>query len=163
MLAVIRVRGRTGIREKAEKTLELLGTHRINHMVLMNESPQINGMLQEAKDYITWGEISRETLEKVLEHRAQMKGRKPLTEGIIKESTGFSDFKSLAEAIMEGKLKFRDIPNIVPVIRLHPPVGGYEYIRKPFKQGGTLGYRGSEINNLIEKMLGPEVVEYGKN
>ena len=38
--------------------------------------------------------------------------------------------------------------------RLHPPKGGFERrgIKKTFKEGGVLGYRGKEIIKLIEKM-----------
>lgn len=47
----------------------------------------------------------------------------------------------------EGKLK--------PFFRLAPPRGGFERkgIKKSFKQGGALGYRGKEIGKLIKKML----------
>jgi large subunit ribosomal protein L30 len=38
---------------------------------------------------------------------------------------------------------------------LTPPKGGFERkgIKKSFTVGGALGYRGAEINNLIEKMI----------
>jgi len=38
---------------------------------------------------------------------------------------------------------------------LNSPKGGFERkgIKKPFKKGGALGYRGNKINDLIKKML----------
>jgi len=39
------------------------------------------------------------------------------------------------------------------VIRLHPPRRGWEAIKEPYRSGGSLGYRGKEINKLIQKMV----------
>ena len=35
----------------------MLRLNRISHAVLVEDTPSYNGMLQKAKDYITWGEI----------------------------------------------------------------------------------------------------------
>ena len=53
--------------------------------------------------------------------------------------------RELEEKRGEGKKTFR----------LHPPKKGWERkgIKKPFKRGGALGYRGAEINDLIRRML----------
>ena len=163
MLAVIRVRGTTGMNPAAKKATELMGLHHINHMVIVKESETFQGMLQSAKDYITWGEIDKETLVEVLKTRALLKGRKSLTEEYLKEKMNLDGFAALAQEIMDGKLKFRDIPDIIPVLRMHPPKGGYEYIRIQFNKKGTLGYRGSKINELVLKMLLPGVKVSGAN
>lgn len=163
MLAVIRIRGRTGIRPQAEKTVALLRLHRINHMVVIPESETTKGMLQIAKDYVTWGEINKETLVEVLKERALLAGRKKLTEEYIKENLSLEGYEGLADALISGKIKYGDIPNIVPLFRLHPPIGGLEYIRKSVGEGGTAGYRGEDINKLIKKMLVPKVKMDGKN
>ncbi len=163
MLAVIRVRGTSGIRPQAVKSCSLMRLHHVNHMALINESETLQGMLQTAKDYITWGEIDKETLVEVLKNRALLEGRKSLTEEYIKEKMGIESFSNLAQEMMEGKLKYSDIPGIIPVLRMHPPKGGYEYIRSQYKKNGTLGYRGSEVNLLIRKMLIPGVKVNGTN
>jgi len=42
---------------------------------------------------------------------------------------------------------------VKPVFRLHPPKGGFKgTIRRPYKSGGELGYRGAAINDLILRM-----------
>lgn len=43
----------------------------------------------------------------------------------------------------------------VKVYRLNPPKKGFEIkgVRKAFKQGGALGYRGKKINDLLERMV----------
>ena len=59
----------------------------------------------------------------------------------------------LAVALSELKVDFWKIPTIKPVFRLHPPKGGFEKkIKKPYPDG-ELGYRGEEINQLIDKMI----------
>lgn len=70
-LAVIRLRGRTGIREDVEDTLTHLNLRRINHCVIAEDSPVILGMLRKAKDYVTWGQIDAETLKVLVEKRGE--------------------------------------------------------------------------------------------
>ncbi|AAT43246.1 50S ribosomal protein L30 [Picrophilus oshimae] len=161
MLAVIRIRGRTGLKPAAKKTTELLNLNRINHLVIVRETPDFMGMLNTAKDYLTWGELDKETLELLLEKRALMVGRKKLDSENIKE-LGFSSISEMADSIMSGKM-LKDFKNLVPVIRLNPPRGGYESILKPYKEKGSSGYRGKDINNLIRRMLVPGVDLNGKN
>ena len=54
--------------------------------------------------------------------------------------------------LTEGKVVMRDVPGLKPVFRLHPPRKGYEGIKRSFKEGGALGYRGEKINHLIRRM-----------
>ncbi len=163
MLAVIRIRGETGIRPQAAKTAALMRLHRINHMVLVEDNEINRGMLNVAKDYVTWGEVEDSTVELVLKHRSQLKGHQYLDEEELEGLTGYKNYKDLAKALQQGKLKYKDIRDIVPVVRLNPPKGGYEAIRKPFKQGGSAGYRGTDINRLILTMLKPGVDLNGTN
>ena len=162
MLAVIRIRGTTGIRPAAAKTAELMRLNRINHMVLVEDNDVNRGMLQKVKDYVTWGEIDDATVEMILKYRAQLKGHNPLMEEELKDISGYETFKDLASAINQGKIKFKDIRDIVPVVRLNPPKGGYEAVRKPVGQGGSAGYRGKDINKLILAMLKSGVDLNGK-
>ena len=163
MLAVIRIRGTTGIRPAAAKTAELMRLNRINHMVLVEDNDVNRGMLQKVKDYVTWGEVDDATVEMILKYRAQLKGHNPLMEEELKDISGYETFKDLASAINQGKIKFKDIRDIVPVVRLNPPKGGYEAVRKPVGQGGSAGYRGKDINTLILAMLKSGVDLNGKN
>ena len=163
MLAVIRMRGRTGIRHDMDQTTRLLNLNRINHMVIIPENETYRGMLQKVKDYVTWGEIEKSTLTLLLQHRSQFKGRKHYSEEELKEKTGFASYEELADALISGKIIYKDIEGIVPIFRLHPPRGGLEYVRKSYGQGGTGGYRASEINRLIKKMIVPGADLNGKN
>ncbi len=155
MLAIIRIRGDTGVKAGINKTAELLRLNRINHLVLVDDNDVIRGMLQKVKDYVTWGEIDTDTLEVLLKNRCLFRGRKRLTEEELKEKTGFSSYKEMAQALMDGKLKFKDVKDVVPVIRLNPPYKGYEAIKIPYNAKGSSGYRGKAINSLIRRMIIP--------
>ncbi|RLI23172.1 50S ribosomal protein L30, partial [Candidatus Bathyarchaeota archaeon] len=50
--------------------------------------------------------------------------------------------------------EYKDLPDIKPVFRLHPPRKGFKgKIKKSFKAGGASGYRGEAINELLERMI----------
>lgn len=72
-LAVIRIRGGIKARYAANKTLKMLNLTRVNHCVLVDDDPSTLGMLQEAKDYITWGEIKPERLNTCYESAGDCK------------------------------------------------------------------------------------------
>ncbi len=152
MIAAIRVRGRTGIRKDIEDTLMMLKLTRINHAVLIEENPSYKGMLQKAKDYITWGEVDDETVASLISKRGKLEGNIKVTEEYLKENTEFSSVEDLSKAVVDSGTKLED-SGVKPVFRLHPPRKGYENIKKTFTESGTLGYRGDKIGDLIKKMI----------
>ncbi len=150
MFIALRVRGRTGIKSEIADTLDMLRLTRINHAVLVPETPSYLGMLRKGKDYITWGEIDQETLTSIIEKRGRFPGRgRFTTEGLTGD---YASAEELAEAILKEETTL-DEAGLKPVFRLHPPRKGYNHIRKSFKEGGTLGYRGEEISQLVKKMI----------
>ena len=136
-LAIIRLRGRTGISSAVESTLKHLNLNRINNCVVLNESPQILGMIRKAKDYITWGHINSETLKALASKRG-----KPLEQ---EEAGGLSKQKVVS---VDGK-------SYESLFRLSPAVGGLgsRGIKATFGKSGALGERKEKINDLIKKML----------
>ncbi len=155
MYAVIRVRGRVGVRKDIADTLKLLRLHRVNHCVLVPPTPSYKGMLQKVKDYVTWGEIDRDTLIKLIKVKGRLYGDKEITDEYIREHTSFGSIEEFADALLEGKIQYKDLPSVKPVFRLHPPIGGWEKTKRSYREGGALGYRGKAINELILRMLGP--------
>ncbi|NJE61656.1 50S ribosomal protein L30 [Thermococcus sp. 21S7] len=152
-LALIRLRSGIRARGEVRDTLAMLRLHRINHLVLVDDNPSYKGMVQKVKDYITWGEIDKETLAKLLRKRGRLIGNRPITDEYVKEKLGMT-IEEFAEKVVAGEMKLTDLPNIKPVFRLHPPRGGLKGSKKrSFKEGGALGYRGERINDLIERML----------
>ncbi|GBF35967.1 MAG TPA: 50S ribosomal protein L30 [Methanothermococcus okinawensis] len=151
--AVVRVRGRVGVRRDISDTLKMLRLHKVNHCVVIPETDTYKGMLRKVKDYVTYGEIDKDTLIKLILKRGRLPGDKRVDGEKIKELMGMS-VEELAEKIIKGEILLKNTP-LKPVFRLHPPRKGYDKkgIKKPFSVGGALGYRGKEINKLLERMM----------
>lgn len=153
LLAAIRLRGNVGVPADVRSTLRMLRLTRANHATLLEDDPALRGMLEKASGYLTYGELNLETLIVLLKERGRLRGDKPLIDDYAKKLK-FNSMEELATALFEGKLKFKDLPNIKPVFRLHPPSGGFnKSIKKPYGSGGELGYRGRDINELLKKMI----------
>jgi len=149
--AVVRVRGQVNIKPKIKRTMKLMRLNRVNHCVIIPENETYKGMLNIIKDYVTWGEIDPETTQIMLESSGKKSGKSDFTKSDLKDSS-FKTIKALAKGLSEGKAVIGDIPELKPVFRLHPPRKGYEGIKRSFKEGGALGYRGEKINQLIRRM-----------
>jgi len=158
--AIVRLRGTVNVPYEVEYTLRLLRLYKRYHCVLYPATiPGLKGMLDKVKDWVTWGEIDRDTLIRLLKARGRVPGGRRLTDEYVDEKLRAFGIKggipALADAILSGKIALHKIDNIIkPVFRLHPPRGGLKgSIKKPYSQGGALGYRGHAINELIKKML----------
>ncbi|UCE75162.1 MAG: 50S ribosomal protein L30 [Methanomassiliicoccales archaeon] len=151
--AVIRVRGSVNVTSEIKDTLNMLRLNRVNHCVILPETKSYLGMLQKVKDYVTWGEIKPETLAKLLIRRGKRVGNNKITDSFIKKNTKYKSVMSFAKAISKGEAKFKDLKDLKATIRLHPPRKGYEGVKRSYKAGGALGYRGADINALIERMV----------
>jgi large subunit ribosomal protein L30 len=109
-------------------------------------------MLQRAKDWITWGEPSMDTVKEILIKRGKAPGNIKLTEEYIKE-LGFENFDDIAEKLVNCEVSINQIDGIKPFFRLHPPKKGFrKSIKRPYKSKGELGYRGHAINELAKRM-----------
>lgn len=124
-IAVVRVRGLTGIRKDMKDTLSMLRLYKKNYCVILNNTPSIIGMIKKVNDYVTYGLIDEETLKLLVEKRGEKK----------KDS--------------KGKEALR------PFFRLSPPRKGFgrKGIKFPFNVSGALGDRKEKINDLIKRMI----------
>ncbi len=152
--AVIQVRGIINVDREFKDTLKFLKLVKKNSCVVVDASRNYLGMLVKLKDYITWGEINKETLKILLEKRGRIVGNKPLTESYLKNYTkmGFDEFTN---NLFDSKIKLKDVPGLKTFFRLTPPRGGFDKkgIKKQYSLGGALGYRGEKINDLVRRML----------
>jgi len=149
--AVVKVRGSINVKPKIKETMKLMRLNRVNHCVIVPENETYGGMLKIIKDYVTWGEVDAETTELMLESSGKTSGNAIFTKKELKDSS-FKTMKALAKNLSEGKVVMRDVPKLKPLFRLHPPRKGYEGVKRSFKEGGALGYRGEKINQLIRRM-----------
>lgn len=139
-LAAIRIRGFSGVKQKVESTLTMLRLYRKNYCVVVPNIPIYAGMLKQAKDYITWGELDDGIFHDLVAKRGEeFNGN----ESDSKQKIKYNDF-----VVMNGK-------KIKKYFRLNSPKKGYgrKGIKHTFKEGGALGYRGNDINDLIKRMM----------
>ncbi len=124
-LALIRIRGETGLRGELKTTLSLLRLMRNNVCVIVPASAAYMGMVKKISNFTAWGEIDEET------------------ERLLKEKRGEKTKDAQGKSVLK------------PFFRLNPPKGGFERkgIKKPYSMGGALGYRGNAINELIKRMI----------
>jgi large subunit ribosomal protein L30 len=155
MMVIVRVRGEVHVNADIEDTMRLLHLIRINNCVVIDTRPEYAGMVAKIKDYVTWGEVSPETFEKLLQKRGKVAGGHALTDEYMKKNTKYATIKKFADDFMKFKAEMKDAKGVKPVFKLSPPVKGYDRggIKHPYSLGGALGYRKEAINALIEKMI----------
>ncbi len=153
-VAVIRIKGKPGLKVDVRKTLDLLCLYKKNHCIVIPNTPEYMGMLTIIKNAVTWGEIDEQTFKLLLEKRGKLPGKEPLTDAYLKEKMKCTcaDF---AKKFMEFKSELKDVPGLKKFFKLSPPRHGFERkgIKVPFSMGGVLGYRKDKINDLIQRMI----------
>jgi large subunit ribosomal protein L30 len=70
-VAVILVRGLTKVRKDIKDTIICLNLHRKNYCVITPKTNEYMGMINKAKDYLTWGEIDVDTYKELVEKRSE--------------------------------------------------------------------------------------------
>jgi large subunit ribosomal protein L30 len=153
-IAIIRVRGEFNIRKENKDTLKMLRLFNKNYCVIVENNPNYIGMIKKIKDYVTWGEIDKETFRLLLINRGRLAGNKKFDEGYLKDKLKYS-INDFINEFFDGKKFLKEIPGLKQFFRLASPVRGFEHggIKKPFSLGGTLGYRKDKINDLIKRMI----------
>lgn len=152
-LAVVRVRGLVNMSPDVKETLSLLRLTRNCHITLVDNRASFLGMLKKVHSFVTWGEITKDTLLLLLKDRGRLAGNKKLSDEYA-QRIGYKNLDALAEAIYTQQVEFQRLPDIKPVFRAHPPKKGYKgKIKKSYTSGGVTGYRGEAVNELIEKMV----------
>lgn len=141
MYAVVRIRGCVHVDKRVEQTLDMLHLRHVNNATLLPKEPTTDGMLQHVKDFVTWGEVSGEMVERLLLKRGRKAGKR-LDE---------KEARALAKAIQDKKT-LKAAEGLSPVFRLSPPRKGFRSVRSPYPKG-DLGSRGEKINELLERMI----------
>jgi large subunit ribosomal protein L30 len=62
-LAVVLIRGTVGANHDIKKTLESLKLHKKHVCAIIEDKPNLRGMLRVAQDYVTFGEVTDETIK----------------------------------------------------------------------------------------------------
>src|SRR3989304_830538 len=111
MICLIRIRGEINMDQDMKETLSRLRLRKKYSCVIVNTSKEQEGMIKKVKNLIAFGEISKETFEKLLEARGQPVDKKKKV-----------NMKIAADEISKGK-KYEEL-NLKPFFRLHPARGG---------------------------------------
>jgi large subunit ribosomal protein L30 len=151
MIAVIRIRGRVNRRKEINDVLDIIGLKKPNTCILMEDSPETKKMLQNVKDFVSFGKIDKGTLVKMLKKRGRIEGNRRLDEESVKE-TGYKSVEELAEDIYGKKVKMKDVPKLKKVFRLSPPSKGFKSTKRDYPRG-DLGNRKETIKELVERMI----------
>ena len=76
---VVRARSNVKVERSIRETMGMLNLTKVNHAVIIPENPQYKGMLQKAKDYITWGNADAGLVERMISERGRLVGDKPVS------------------------------------------------------------------------------------
>lgn len=131
LIAVVRIRGRVNVRSDITETLKRLKLKRVNNCTLIKVDDSYNGMLNKCSNYVAFGEIEETTLGKLLSKNS---------------------IDANPKDVIDGKYDLKNLKENLP-FRLHPPRHGFKSTKLNFKQGGSLGYMGGEINGLLNRMV----------
>lgn len=151
-IAVVKVRGHISAQREARETLAMLHLTHTNHAVILDSRPEFKGMLMRAQSYLTWGEVSKETVAMMLKQRGKAGSNKITDE--YAQKLGYKNVDDLADAIYNCKSHYWKLEGVTPLFKLHPPKKGYKgKTKKSFRAGGEAGYRGEAINTLLKCMV----------
>jgi large subunit ribosomal protein L30 len=71
LVTAIRIRGLVRVPAYIKDTLQMLNLHKKNYCSVYKDTPSIRGMLQNVKDYITFGTIDYALYTQLVEKRAE--------------------------------------------------------------------------------------------
>ncbi len=142
-IAVVRIRGVTGMNPDRKFTLDLLGIGQSHNATLVTATPAYMGMLRQGKDYISWGPVSEAIVIRMLAKRGRMEGRK------ISEIKKPEEIAAIAKALLSGK-SFKEL-GVERTFRLTPPSGGFKNRKKNYPYG-DLGVRPS-MDDVLKCMI----------
>jgi len=71
MIAVIRIRGQVGLRREIKETLFRLRIRRKYACIVLESGKENLSMLKKIRDFVSYGEISKESYEKLIKKRGK--------------------------------------------------------------------------------------------
>lgn len=137
MILIIRISGLVEVNQDINETLDRLRLRRKYSAVLVKNTKEMQSILQKIRNFVAYGEVSKEDILALIEKRGQpIKGKINLAD----VATNI-DKKSLTDL---GLKEF---------FRLHPPRGGIDSKLHFGVKHGVLGDNGKDISKLLRRML----------
>jgi 50S ribosomal protein uL30 len=138
MILVIRISGMIKIPRSVGETLHRMRLRRKYVAVILENNGANRKLLVKVRNYVAYGSISKEMLEKLISARGKAVGSGKINAKKIISDLERKNLKSLG---------------LKPFFRLHSPMGGIES-KKHFGVGkGVLGDNKEKINDLLRRML----------
>ncbi|MFQ3319204.1 MAG: large subunit ribosomal protein L30 [Natronomonas sp.] len=153
MIAIVQVRGEVNQSGGVGDTIDMLNLGRINHATLIPDTDAYRGMVSKVNDWVAHGEPSEDVVALLIASRAEPAvGDADIDDEWVEANTDYDDISALATALVEEATTLQ-AQGLSPTLRLHPPRGGHEGIKKPTTAGGQLGPHSTEdIDALLEAM-----------
>jgi len=139
MIVAIRISGQVGLSKPIGEALFRLRLRRKYSAVLLESKPTNLKLLKKLRNYLAYGDITKEDLLELIKKRA-----------MAIEKSKKIDAEKIA---IELEKKRPESLGIKPFFRLHPPRGGIESKKHCGVGKGVLGDNKSEINTLLRRML----------
>jgi large subunit ribosomal protein L30 len=140
-------------RGTVERGMKIMHLTRKNHCILAFDSPQLKGYLVLMKDFVTWGDISKENTEKLFKAHSEISGGSKLTDEYLQKNSKYKSITEFSHAFFEGKASMKEVAGLKPMFRLHPPIKGFDGGIKQVYPEGSLGFRKDGIDKLIVRMM----------
>ncbi len=153
MQAVVQVRGEVNLSQDVQDTLEMLNLGRVNHCTFVPETPAYEGMVKKVAEVTAFGSPSEETVATLLRRRAEpATGSEAIDDAWVSSETPYDDVESLADALLAEETTLAEV-GLSPVLRLHPPRGGHDGLKRTRANGGVIGrHEPEEIDALLQGM-----------
>ena len=146
------IRGTVNVTKPVKQTLKQLHLLSRYRAVIVPDNVVYRGMLQVAKDRISWCPIDTPFIAKILEKRARKEGGKPLTIDDL-QKLGYSSFIDLAQDLQNGKTSLKQLKGVKRSFALAPPKGGFKRsTKRSCRQGGVLA-ENPDLSKLVDAML----------
>lgn len=161
LIFVVRIKGINKIAPKPRKALQLLRLLQINNGVFLRVTKATKELLRLVEAYVAYGYPSHATVRKLLYKRGYGKINKQriaLTSNQLIEGSlgkfGILSMEDLLHEIFTVGPNFKQANNFLWPFKLSNPTGGWGVPRKfkHFIEGGALGDREENINQLVEAM-----------
>jgi len=162
LVLVIRLRGIIGVAPKPKKIMQLFRLRQIHNATFVRLNGATMRMLRLIEPYVTYGQPTKSTIEKLIYKRGfgkLNKQRIPISENdVIEAGLGKHGIRCCADLVHEIVTvgpHFKEANNFLWPFKLNSPRGGYSKKTKllHYMEGGESGNRAEEINKLVKRMI----------
>ena len=89
-LAIVRLAGQVNIKKEIKDTFKLLRLYNKFTCTIVSSSQNYASIIQKINDFVTWGEINKETLKLLLVKRGKITKKEKFSENYVKDKTKLS-------------------------------------------------------------------------